>query len=134
MIVIGECINIIAGRVKAAIASRDKSIIQDLARRQAEKGADFLEVNIGVSRKGGEDLMAWMVEAIQEVVDIPLSLDTTNAAAMEAGLKLAKRKAIVNSTDATQERLGQMVPLAARYGAGLIALTLDEAGLPSTVD
>ena len=134
MIVVGECINIIAGRVKAAIASRDKSIIQDLARRQAEKGAHFVEVNIGVSRKGGEELMAWMVEAIQEVVDIALSLDTTNATAMEAGLKLTKRKAIVNSTDATQERLSQMVPLAARYGAGLIALTLDEAGLPSTVD
>jgi len=134
MIVVGECINIISGRVKAAIATRDKSIIQDLARRQAEKGAHYLEVNTGVSKKGGEELMAWMVEAIQEVVDTPLSLDTTNAAAMEAGLRLAKKKAIVNSTDATPERLGQMVPLAARYGAGLIALTLDERGLPSTVE
>ena len=75
-----------------------------------------------------------MVDAIQEVVDVPLSLDTTNVAAMEAGLQRVKQQSIINSTDATVERLAAMVPLAAKYNANLIALTLAKEGLPSTAD
>lgn len=113
---------------------RDKKTIQELAVRQVEKGANMLDLNIGPQRKTGVEVMRWMVNTVQEVVDVPLSLDTTNAAAIEAGLQLCRHKPLINSTDTTQARLEAMMPLAARYGANIIALTLGEAGLPSTAD
>jgi len=78
--------------------------------------------------------MPWMVQTIQEVVDLPLSLDTSNAAAIEAGLKVCKKTALINSTDATEERMGAMMPLAAKYNANIIALTLAKGGIPTTAD
>ena len=134
MIVIGECIHVISSKVKVAIEARDKTYIQELARLQVEKGANVIDLNIGPQKKAGTEIMPWMVDAIQEVVDVPLSLDTTNVAAMEAGLQRVKQQSIINSTDATVERLAAMVPLAAKYNANLIALTLAKEGLPSTAD
>lgn len=134
MIAIGECIHIISKDVKTAVENRDKAFIQNLAKKQAEKGANYLDLNIGPQKKAGHEVMPWMVQTIQEVVDLPLSLDTSNAAAIEAGLKVCKRKALINSTDATEERMSAMMPLAAKYNAGLIALTLAKGGIPTTAD
>jgi len=92
MIGIGECIHIISQSVKNAVENRDKAFIQDLAKRQADKGAAYLDLNIGPQKKTGAEVMPWMVETIQEVTDLPLSLDTTNAVAIEAGLKVCKNK------------------------------------------
>jgi len=134
MIGIGECIHIISSEVKAAIDSRDKTFIQNLAKEQVEKGAKVLDLNIGPQKKAGVEVMSWMVETVQEVTDTTISLDSTNAAAIEAGLKLCKSKAIINSTDATPERLDALMPLAAKYNANIIALTLAKTGLPTTAD
>jgi 5-methyltetrahydrofolate corrinoid/iron sulfur protein methyltransferase len=134
MIVIGECIHIIAKRVREAIDSRDKGFIQELAKRQVEKGAHVLDLNLGPMKKAGPEVMSWVVDAVQEVVDVPLSLDTTNAAAIEAGLKLCQKKATINSTDASEERLSVLMPLAAQYNANIIALSLGKVGLPTTAD
>jgi 5-methyltetrahydrofolate corrinoid/iron sulfur protein methyltransferase len=134
MIVIGESIHIISPRVKEAFEKRDKKTLQELAAKQVENGAQVLDLNIGPQRKEGHEIMPWLVDAVQEVVDVPLSLDTTNAAAIEAGLKRCKRQAIINSTDATEERMGAMMPLSVRYNAGLIALALGSSGLPSTAE
>jgi len=134
MLIIGECIHVIAPRVRAAIENRDKAFIQDLARRQVEAGAHMLDLNIGPQRKAGPEVMSWMVETIQEAVDVPLSLDTTNVAAIEAGLKLCKHTPIINSTDATEERLEALMPLAAKYNAHIIALTYAGSALPTSVD
>jgi 5-methyltetrahydrofolate corrinoid/iron sulfur protein methyltransferase len=134
MIAIGECIHIISKDVKTAVENRDKSFIQNLAKKQADKGANYIDLNIGPQKKAGHEVMPWMVQAIQEVVDLPLSLDTSNAAAIEAGLKVCKRKALINSTDATEERMSAMMPLAAKYNANLIALTLAKGGIPTSAD
>jgi 5-methyltetrahydrofolate corrinoid/iron sulfur protein methyltransferase len=134
MIVIGECIHIIAKRVREAIDSRDKGFIQELAKRQVEKGAHILDLNLGPMKKAGPEVMTWVVDAVQKVVDVPLSLDTTNAAAIEAGLKLCQKKATINSTDASEERLSALMPLAAKYNANIIALSLGKVGLPTTAD
>ena len=91
MIAIGECIHIISKDVKAAVENRDKAFIQNLAKHQAEKGANYIDLNIGPQKKAGHEVMPWMVQTIQEVVHLPLSLDTSNAAAIEAGLKVCKR-------------------------------------------
>src|SRR4030042_324143 len=134
MIGIGECIHIISKDVKAAVESRDKAFIQDLAKKQAQKGARYLDLNIGPQKKAGHEVMPWMVQTIQEVTDLPLSLDTSNAAAIEAGLKVCKKKSLINSTDATEERMNALIPLAAKYNCNLISLTLAKGGLPTTAD
>lgn len=121
---IGEEIQVISTKVRKAIEERSREPIQQLAVDQVEAGADALEVNIGPQKKKGPEVMEWMVDTIQEVVDVPLCLDTTNLAAMEAGLKRAKQQAIINSTSADPDRLRDVPPLAAKYNAKLIALTM----------
>jgi len=134
MIIIGECIHVIAPTVRKAIENRDKAFIHDLALRQVKNGAQLLDLNIGPQKKTGPEVMSWMVNTIQEVTDVPLSLDTTNAQAIEAGLKVCKKNAIINSTDASEERLSALMPLAAKYNANIIALSLGKVGLPTTAD
>ncbi len=132
--VIGESIHVIAPPVRAAIEARDTEFIQNLAQRQVKKGAKAVDLNIGPQKKLGTEIMPWIVNAVQQVVDVPLSLDTTNSAAIEAGLQVVKKKAFINSTDATPERLNALMPLAAKYGANIISLTLGSTGLPTTAD
>lgn len=134
MLIIGENIHIIAPAVKEAIANRDTAAIQRLAKAQVEAGAQLLDLNIGPQKKEGPEVMRWLVPAIQEVVDVPLSLDTTNLEAIKAGLALTKQPAIVNSTSAEPERLEQVPPVAAEYGAGLIALMMGKSGIPVTAE
>ncbi|TET73896.1 MAG: hypothetical protein E3J42_06310 [Dehalococcoidia bacterium] len=134
MICIGESIHIISQSVRVAVEGRDKAFIQDLAKRQADKGATYLDLNIGPQKKAGAEVMPWMVETVQEVTDVPLSLDTTNPVAMEAGLKVCQKTPLINSTDSTEERLSALMPLAAKYNSNIIALTLAKGGLPTTAD
>ncbi|MBE0529086.1 MAG: dihydropteroate synthase [Thermoleophilia bacterium] len=134
MLVIGENIHIIAPPVKAAIEARDARTIQDMALRQIEAGAGIVDLNIGPQKKHGHEIMPWIVEAVQEVSDVPLSLDTTNFAAMEAGLKVCKQPAMLNSASADPDRLDSVMQLAARYGARVIALTMGVDGIPTTAD
>ncbi|MBC7232986.1 MAG: dihydropteroate synthase [Chloroflexi bacterium] len=134
MLIIGENIHIISPKVKAAFETRDSKFIQELALRQVEHGADMLDLNIGPQRKRGVEVMEWIVDAVQEVTDVPLSLDTTNAAAIEAGLKRVKRQAMINSTSADPERLETIMPLAAKYNAKIVALTMGKSGIPTTAE
>ena len=87
MILLGENLNVMVTKIARAMKDRDPKPIQELAVAEAEAGMDYIDVNLGPARKGGEELMAWMVKTVQEVVDLPLFLDTTNAKAIEAGLK-----------------------------------------------
>jgi 5-methyltetrahydrofolate corrinoid/iron sulfur protein methyltransferase len=134
MLIIGENIHIISPKVKAAFETQDSKFIQELALRQVEHGADMLDLNIGPQRKRGVEVMEWIVDAVQEVTDVPLSLDTTNAAAIEAGLKRVKRQAMINSTSADPERLETIMPLAAKYNAKIVALTMGKSGIPTTAE
>ncbi|MBM3956924.1 MAG: dihydropteroate synthase, partial [Gemmatimonadetes bacterium] len=134
MIAIGESIHVISHRVRAALEEKDAKTLQGLAVRQVEAGAQVLDLNIGPQRREGHEIMPWLVDALQEVVDVPFSLDTTNSAAIQAGLKRCRHPAIINSTDATDERMNAMMPLAAEHNAGLIALALGDEGLPPSAE
>ncbi len=135
MIKIGENIHIISPRVKEALANRDGAFFVDLARRQKAAGADALDLNIGPQKKAGPEVMDWLVDCVQEAVPgMTLSFDTTNLAAIEVGLKKVGSNAIVNSTSAEEERLANVPPLAAQYGAGLIALCMEKSGIPVSAD
>jgi 5-methyltetrahydrofolate corrinoid/iron sulfur protein methyltransferase len=134
MLIIGENIHIIAPPVREAIETRNAAFIQQLALRQVEAGAGVLDLNIGPQKKRGVEVMEWMVETVQAVTDTPLSLDTTNLAAMEAGLKICQSKATLNSASADPDRLDAVMGLAAQYGARVIALTMGVDGIPTTTD
>ena len=134
MLIIGENIHVIAPRVKDAFDARDTAFLQAMAVRQVEAGAGVLDLNIGPQKKQGHELMPWLVEAVQAVCDVPLSLDTTNLVAMEAGLRACKRPAMLNSASADPARLAPVMDLAAKYGARVIALTMGVDGIPTTAD
>jgi 5-methyltetrahydrofolate corrinoid/iron sulfur protein methyltransferase len=128
---IGENLNVVTKIYGQAMKERDSKPIQELALREAEAGVDFIDVNIGPARKGGEELMEWIVKTIQEVVpNIPLALDTSNIAAMEAGLKVHKGKALINSIMARTERMDGMMPLVKKYDADMIGLLWGPEGMP----
>ncbi|NQS99463.1 MAG: dihydropteroate synthase, partial [Candidatus Omnitrophica bacterium] len=110
MLAIGERINGMFKDVGQAIARKDKAVIQDLAKRQVAAGAGMLDVNVGPAAADAVAAMQWLVETIQEVTDAPLVLDSTKASAIEAGLKLVKKKAIINSTTAAQKKLDLLLP------------------------
>jgi 5-methyltetrahydrofolate corrinoid/iron sulfur protein methyltransferase len=134
VLIIGENIQILSPGVRRAIEERDAAFLQDLARRQVEAGAAMLDLNIGPQKKLGHEIMPWLVAAIQDAVDVPLSLDTTNLAAMEAGLRVCKQPAMLNSASADPARLDSVMQLAAKYGARVIALTMGREGIPTTTE
>ncbi|MBE7553981.1 MAG: dihydropteroate synthase [Anaerolineales bacterium] len=134
MQIIGENIHIISPRVKEAFEQQDIKFFQELAIKQVEAGANALDLNIGPQKKAGHEIMPWLVKGVQAVVDVPLALDTTNLAAVEAGLKVAKNQCIINSTSAEEERLEVVPPLAKQYQAKLIALTMGKAGIPVSAE
>jgi 5-methyltetrahydrofolate corrinoid/iron sulfur protein methyltransferase len=132
---IGENIHIISPKVKEALANRDGAFFVGLARKQKAAGADALDLNIGPQKKSGPEVMDWLVDCVQEAVPgMTLSFDTTNLAAIEVGLKKVGSNAIINSTSAEEERLMNVPPLAAQYGAKLIALCMEKSGIPVSAD
>ena len=130
MQIIGENIHIISPKVKEGIANRDGTFFVDLARRQMQAGAWALDLNIGPQKKAGHEIMPWLVKGVQEAVDVPICLDTTNLVAIEEGLKVAKHQCIINSVSAEEERLEVVPPLAKKYNSKLIALTMGKGGIP----
>ncbi len=130
MLVIGELINGMFKNVAKAIVNKDKVIIQKLAKEQVAAGAGMLDVNVGPAAADAVEAMKWLVETIQEVTDAPLALDSTKPQVIEEGLKLAKAKAMINSTTADKEKLDVLIPMAKQYGASLIGLTMDKKGIP----
>jgi len=135
MYCIGENIHIVSPRVKEALKERDGAFFVDLARKQKDAGADVIDLNIGPRKKDGPEVINWLVDCMQEAVPgLTLSFDTTNLAAIEAGLKRVGSNAIVNSTTAEEERLTNVPPLAGKYGAKLIALCLEKSGIPVSAD
>ena len=130
MILIGENINIMSQTIGPAIKERNPKPLQELAKAEAEAGVDYLDLNIGPARKAGDELMTWVVNTVQEVADKPLSLDTTNPVAMEAGLKVAKSKPLINSISLQPDRMETELPLAKQYNADLIALLWGAEGMP----
>ncbi|MDP2969955.1 MAG: dihydropteroate synthase, partial [Deltaproteobacteria bacterium] len=125
MILIGENLNVIVKKIGTAMREKDPRPIQEMAIAEANAGADYIDINLGPARKGGGELMEWIVKTVQEVVDTPLYLDTINAEAIEAGLRVyknKKRKAVINSIMARPESMDAKFPLAQKYGAGIVAL------------
>jgi len=135
MYIIGENIHIIAPKVKKAVAERDAKFFQDLAVRMVDAGASAVDLNIGPQKKHGHEILPWLVEIVEEVVDVPLVFDTTNLTAIEAACEtVSKAQPIINSTDARAERLATVPAVAKKFNTRLVALTMAEGMIPVGAD
>jgi len=135
MYIIGENIHIISPRVKKAIAERDAKFFQDTAVRMVDAGANAVDLNIGPQKKHGHEILPWLVQVVEEVVDVPLVFDTTNLMAIEAACEtVTKAQPIINSTDARAERLESVPAVAKKFNTRLVALTMGEGMIPVGAD
>ncbi|HIJ72333.1 MAG TPA: dihydropteroate synthase [Planctomycetes bacterium] len=142
MILIGERINGMFKEVKQAIADKNKGVIQELARRQTEAGANYLDVNVGTAASDQEGAMQWLVETIQQSCSTTLCLDSQKPNVIEAGLKVAdpNNGIMLNSTPVNkktdEEVFDKYLEMAQNAGpkSCLIALTMDKNGIPQDVD
>ena len=142
MILIGERINGMFEDVKKAIQEKDKEVIQQLAKRQTEAGAAYLDVNVGTAAADQEGTIQWLVETIQQTCDTPLCLDSQKPNVIAAGLKVANTEngIILNSTPLNKKTdediLDRFIAMAEQAGpkASIIALTMDKNGVPQDID
>lgn len=132
MIVIGELINGMYKDVGKAIVNKESDVIQHLAQDQVRAGATVLDINTGPYSKNPKDDMKWLIETIQRVVEVPLSLDSTKADVIEEGLKMVKKRAIINSTNADEAKMATIFGLAKKYNTQVIGLAMDKSGVPNS--
>ena len=132
MLLLGENLNVINREIGKAFKEKDPGPIVAEAKRQKDLAMDWIDINLGPAKKGGPELMEFVVKTVQEAIgdEIPLVLDTSNIEAMEAGLAVHKGTAIMNSIMARPERYEAMLPIAAKYNADIIALMWGPDGLP----
>jgi cobalamin-dependent methionine synthase I len=134
MIIIGENIHVIAKDVSVAIRERNAKVIQGLAREQTQTGANYIDLNVGPMKKDTEETMKWLVNCVQEVTDLPLSIDTMNPIAMEAGLKFCKKRPLLNSASGKTDSKAQMLPLAKKYNCNVVISVMTDKGMPPEVE
>ncbi|HEY3423954.1 MAG TPA: methyltetrahydrofolate cobalamin methyltransferase [Negativicutes bacterium] len=131
MIIVGELINTSRKAVSEAVDNRDTRYIQKIAVEQVEAGADYLDVNCGNKVFDEVEIMEWLVNTIQEAVEVPLCIDSPNPQALDAGLKLAKYGVpMINSITDEGERLESILPLIPKYKAKIVALCMGDGRMP----
>jgi cobalamin-dependent methionine synthase I len=134
MVIIGENIHVIAKPVSVAIRERNATVIQGLAKAQTEAGANYIDLNVGPMKKDTEETMQWLVNAVQEVTDLPMSIDTLNPVAMEAGLKVCLKRPLINSASGKSVSKEQMLPLAKKYNCDVVVSVMTDKGMPPDVE
>lgn len=133
MLIIGERINSTRKSIAPAVKERNAGFLQEEARKQVEAGADYLDCNAAtVGRDQEPDALCWLVRTVQEAVDRPLSLDSPNPDAIAAALKVHRGTAIINSITAEREKWERLLPLVREHHAKVIALCMDDSGMPAT--
>jgi 5-methyltetrahydrofolate corrinoid/iron sulfur protein methyltransferase len=133
MLIIGELINTSRKAIKEAVEKRDADYIKQVAREQLEAGANYIDVNCGTMVNNEVEIMEWLVNTVQEAVEAPLSIDSPDPKAIEAGLKLVKYgQPMINSISDEKERFNSVLPLVVRYNAKIVALCMDDTGMPNT--
>lgn len=134
-ILIGERLNPTGKkRLKEALKREDMGYILNEGLKQADQGAHVLDVNVGLPGIDEAGMMCRVVEELQAVTDLPLQIDSSSPEVLERAMRRYNGKPLVNSVNGKEESLEQVLPLVAKYGGVLIALTLDEAGIPEEAD
>jgi 5-methyltetrahydrofolate--homocysteine methyltransferase len=135
LVIIGERINP-TGRKKLAKALEEGNLkrVQEEAVKQVQEGAHVLDVNVGVSGIDEPRMLSDAVKAVMEVTEVPLCIDSALSKALEAGLAAYEGKALVNSVNGEERRLKEVLPLVKQYGAAVVGLTMDDAGIPKEAE
>lgn len=134
MLIIAEKINSTRKSIAEAIEAKDATLIQKEALAQAEAGADYIDVNAGTFIKEEADHVKWLIRVVQEITDLPLSIDSPDPKVIEAALPLVNRTAMVNSITLEPARLDGIVPLLVEYKAKVIALCQEEGIMAETAE
>lgn len=135
MIIIGEKLNSTLKSIRPAMESYDAATIKELAVKQYNAGASYIDVNAGMFIDDEPERLVWLINTVQEVTDAPFSIDSPNPKAIEAALKVNKNsKPIINSITDETKRYNAIMPLAIQYKTSIIALCMDDKGMPETVD
>lgn len=136
MLIIGELINTSRKLIREAVEARNAEYIQEVARQQASAGANYLDVNCGNMVGEEIEIMKWLVETVQQAVDTPLCIDSPDENALKTGLSLLKQgyKPMINSISAEEKRFNAVVPLVKEYKAKVVALCIEDAGMPATAE
>ena len=130
MLIVGERINTSRKAIRPVVESKDKEFIQKEAKLQIEAGADLIDVNCGTRVKEEPEDLEWLVKTVQEAIESPLCLDSPNPKALERALAAHKGKAMVNSITFEKERMEKILPLLKKYNTKVVALTMDDEGMP----
>lgn len=132
MLIVGELINSSRKAIQPAIAAYDAAAVIELAVAQKEAGAHYIDVNCGTFVDDEPERLEWLVNTVQEAVDLPLCIDTPRPEALSRALALIKGgQPLINSVTGEAERMTTVIPLAAQYKAKIIALCMDDNGIPN---
>ena len=133
IVTVAENINVMSKTIGPAMKAKEKGPIQKFAVALTERGADLLDLNLGPARKAGDEMMTWLVQTVQEVTDLPLFLDTTNADAVIAGVKAyrpKKGKCVINSISTITEKMDKLLPAVKEFDCHAVALMYGLDGIP----
>jgi len=131
MLIIGEKINSSRRDVEQAVLDRDARCIRDLAQKQVNAGATMLDVNCGTLNSREEPAaLEWLVRTVQEAADIPLCIDSPNPGALSRALAVHRGRPMINSISGEKDRFNEILPLVLEYRAMVVALGMDEKGIP----
>lgn len=135
MIIIGEKINTSIKAIRPAVEAKDAKAIQEVALKQVEAGAHYIDVNCGTFSGREPELLEWLVDTVQQVIDKPLCIDSPNPEALDKALAANRNgKPLVNSITAEKERYNAILPLVLKYNTSVIVLCMDDNGMPETAD
>ncbi|MCK5229787.1 MAG: dihydropteroate synthase [Desulfobulbaceae bacterium] len=133
MIIVGEKINTSRKRIAEAVEKRDADAITEVAREQAEAGADYIDVNAGTFLEQEADCLCWLVETVQQTVDLPLCLDSPNPKALAAAIKCHRGEPMINSISLEPDRYQALLPVVTSYPCSVIALCMAETAMPTSI-
>jgi len=139
MLIFSERVNGMYRDVRRAINEKDKTVVQDLVAEQIAGGADVMDVNLGPTKGDPAENFVWLAQAVHEVTDKPISLDSAKPKVLLDAVPKVKEalpqvKLVINSCTAAGENMEQLIPLAAEHGASIIGLTMDSEGVPGDVE
>jgi 5-methyltetrahydrofolate corrinoid/iron sulfur protein methyltransferase len=139
MIIFSERINGMYRDVRRAINEKEKTVVQDLAQQQVAGGADVMDINLGPTRGDPVENFVWLAQTVHEVTDMPISLDSAKPNVLVEAVPKVKEalpetKLVLNSSTATPDVMGKLIPVAVENGAAIIGLTMDQEGVPGNVE
>ena len=134
MLIVGERINTSRKGISPAVEGRDAEFIIDAACKQYEAGAGYIDVNAGTLVDKEPEALEWLVKTVQGAIDVSLTIDSPNPAAITRALKVHKGQAMINSITAEKERYDNIIPLVKEYKTKVIALAMDDSGIPTTAE